>query len=405
MFYNFTSDEKRLLKKIRESVSSTENSSELSFHYNPTFIVLNISEGCNLSCPYCFAGQGLYGSKRPSWMTEEVAYNTVYVALTKYHNIRGIKLFGGEPFMNIRAMRGACRAVKDVSRNTPNRSIMITSVTNMTILNSSLINLIKEYDIHFTVSIDGPKLIHDQYRKFANGKGSFDRIKYNLDKLSEHKILPSGFESVYTPFELELGLHYEDIVDYIIQEFNAPWVYVSPVYSWFSSTEKEKELQFANQLYSDVKNAYYKYTLSKSLPKKRLANDVIRKLFTKSSNVYWCGIGQNSFTVSTDGTVYPCYVFLNDRNNWKCADSIDSLSQDSIPKSIKDKLSTGQAKLHSECSDCVLSNICRGCPAHSYISTGNYSAYDQVTCAYRLGQVAGVLSKYLDIFPPKQSLI
>lgn len=75
------------------------------------------------------------------------------------------------------------------------------------------------------------------------------------------------------------------------QEFNAPWVYVSPVYGWFSSTEKEKELQFANQLYSDVKklitNTHYP-----SPSKKRLANDVIRKLFTKSSNVYWCGIGK-----------------------------------------------------------------------------------------------------------------
>jgi uncharacterized protein len=68
-------------------------------------LVLNISEGCNLRCPYCFANDGTYHHDETRWMTEETAQERLKYAIDRFPNLARVKLFGGEPLMNVRAIR------------------------------------------------------------------------------------------------------------------------------------------------------------------------------------------------------------------------------------------------------------------------------------------------------------
>ena len=49
-------------------------------------------------------------------------------------------------------------------------------VSNGTLIDEKMANLIHMYDIKVTISIDGPEEIHDLNRVDAAGKGSFSRV-------------------------------------------------------------------------------------------------------------------------------------------------------------------------------------------------------------------------------------
>lgn len=187
----------------------------------------------------------------------------------------------------------------------------------MTVLTKGLIELIRENHISFTVSIDGPQKIHDMYRKFANGKGSFDRIVANIDTLAKNGITPDGFESVYTPYEMEQGYTIENIVNFLIHDFDASWVDVVPVCGWFAQDEIKNEWTFAKQLRTDTCDLFADCVDSQEPAKQFLAQTALRNLFAPSNNTVWCKLGQNTITAAADGSIYPCYMLLNQRERWQ----------------------------------------------------------------------------------------
>lgn len=57
--------------------------------------------------------------------------------------------------------------------------------TNGTLLNKEIIKFLVENNIFITVSLDGPKNMHDRYRIFPNGRGTYDIIINNLKKIKD----------------------------------------------------------------------------------------------------------------------------------------------------------------------------------------------------------------------------
>jgi sulfatase maturation enzyme AslB (radical SAM superfamily) len=55
-------------------------------------LVLNISEGGNLRCPYCFANDGTYHHDETRWMTEETVQETLRYAIDRFPDLVRVKL-------------------------------------------------------------------------------------------------------------------------------------------------------------------------------------------------------------------------------------------------------------------------------------------------------------------------
>lgn len=390
MLMKLTKNQIDLFNALRRECKKSYPSKK-SYILQPNELVLNISEGCNLTCPYCFAGQGKYGASTESWMTPELAYNTVFDTLKKYPSLNILKLFGGEPFMNLRAMRSACKASKDAQCSGVSH-LSIGTVTNMTIYTPLHAQLIKEYHLKLTVSVDGPRQIHDHFRRFQNGKGSFDRIRRCLDLYAAKGVVPTAFESVYTPYDYYHGLSFGDVVNYLIKEFGAQWVHVVPALGSFHGNEREQELEFANSVRESVRDFYTDCVLSDQPAKQAMAREMLGVICNPLTSTLWCGLGQRNITVAADGTVYPCYMFLNKRHQWKMADSINNLSEATVPKDIKESLLQASAVNDSRCQTCILREVCRGCPAGVYSEKNDFTGYDPANCAFRFGAVEGILN-------------
>lgn len=390
MLFDLSKDQSDLFYTLRSECADKGVLGKDSYVLHPDELVLNISEGCNLTCPYCFAGQGKYGATGSSWMSPEIAYHAVQKAIKSYPSLTAIKLFGGEPFINLRAMKSACQAVEDASSGS-NPRLSIGTVTNMTIFTPLHAQLIKQYQMKLTVSVDGPRRIHDHFRRFRNGKGSFDRIRHCLDLYAKEGIVPTAFESVYTPYDYQHGLSFGDIVNYLISDFDAQWVHVVPILGGFTEGEHEQELEFAQQVRKDARSFYAECVMSNQPAKKEMAQEVLVTICNPSCSTLWCGLGQRNITVAADGTIYPCYMLLNKRDQWRMANSIDDLHISNIPKNICKTLAHAKAINDSRCADCILREVCRGCPAGVCSVGKDFTGYDLVSCAFRFGSIEGVL--------------
>ncbi|KAA8816173.1 radical SAM/SPASM domain-containing protein [Bifidobacterium vespertilionis] len=384
--FTISSENKEIFKYIRKHVLVN---SEIHNQYklDPVELVLNISEGCNLTCPYCFAGQGSYGHES-RWMTKEEAYKYTIEAVKKFPSLKKIKLFGGEPFMNIRAIEGVCQAVRENQK----RNIVITTVTNMMIYSQIYVNIIKEYNIHITVSIDGPKEIHDKYRKFRNGRGSYDLITKNLNKYKDSGIIINNYESVYTLFEYQHGFSIGDIVDYLIKELKAEWVHVVPDVNTLTNSDEAESTAFLSALYSDTSELYRESVSSIYPAKHALMTEMLAILFEENLGTSWCQLGQQTITIAADGTVVPCYTLLSEADRWRMSNNINSLNEDNVPKSVIDSLLQGSSSLHQECDGCVLQGICRGCPGGEFSASHRFTNKSPVGCSFLLGALEGTLT-------------
>src|SRR5207237_766312 len=99
------------------------------------------------------------------------------------------------------------------------RTIDFSLTTNATLLTPEIIAFLSENHIGVTVSMDGPKEMHDQLRVFANGRGSYDIIEPRVRALiGNHRTRPitarvtltSGVTDVariYQHLKHDLGFH------------------------------------------------------------------------------------------------------------------------------------------------------------------------------------------------------
>ena len=149
----------------------------------PSFHLLTKPTGstCNLDCAYCFflEKEKLYPGVKAR-MSDELLER--YVAqLVEAHDAPEVTIAwqGGEPtLMGLEFFR---RAVGLAARHArPGMRVEHTIQTNGTKLNGDWARFFKENDFLVGLSIDGPRELHDAYRRDKGGKPTFDRVMRGL---------------------------------------------------------------------------------------------------------------------------------------------------------------------------------------------------------------------------------
>lgn len=142
-----------------------------------------VSDGCNLKCSYCYEGpKGIRNELKQ--MTEETLKRIIDEACSQGVPKIGFSFHGGEPLL---AGIGFFRKAMEFQEPWKNKGILIenTVQTNGTLLNDEWIRFFKNNRFAIGTSFDGIRNIHDKYRIFHNGKGSYDRLVGNIRKLQK----------------------------------------------------------------------------------------------------------------------------------------------------------------------------------------------------------------------------
>ncbi len=142
---------------------------------------------CNLRCKYCFylEKESYFGNQthRMSVATLE-ALTRSFLATPMPQHYFGWQ--GGEPtLMGLEFFHHAVRLQKKYNQGS---TLLNALQTNGVLLNEQWAKFLHKNSFLVGVSIDGPKNIHNRFRKFINDKGSYDAVHEAVTVLKKHQV-------------------------------------------------------------------------------------------------------------------------------------------------------------------------------------------------------------------------
>lgn len=354
-------------------------------------LVLHVSEGCNLGCSYCFADKGQYGAKSVKWMDDAIARKAIDFCYEKYEDLKAIKFFGGEPFLRMETVIDASRYSRKVSfdrgRGDPPALI---AISNLTRYDSIVDTWIKEFSPSITASIDGPAKIHDSFRIYPDGRGSFDLVDQNIKRMLSETGQPNVLECVYSPIHLQSGLTMIDVHKFLKERYEIQHIIIHPMqgkkgieniskfsYDKYVSSIYELSLQYGKFLMLDTL-----MSMNSESIRSRLSN-IISGDFSADAH---CGLGIHTITVQASGSISPCYTLIG-KNEFEMGTISDNSS--SKFETVVQRLISNTKSENSICQACSIQKTCHSCPGDMVITNGLINSPVTLTCDYLTGFCEG----------------
>ena len=143
----------------------------------PQSVSLTITNACNLRCQMCgqWSEEGYIRGGRERLKREMALADWKRVVdEVADHGISSVLLRGGEPFL--------FPPIVELLEHIHSKGIFVSIDTNGTQLKKVAADIVRIGDIHLTISLDGPREIHDRVRGV---EGCFDQIAEGLARLRE----------------------------------------------------------------------------------------------------------------------------------------------------------------------------------------------------------------------------
>ncbi|GKX68540.1 radical SAM protein [Inconstantimicrobium mannanitabidum] len=201
-------------------------------------VVLELTEKCNLRCRYCIYNDD-YDEKRNHGtknMSKEVAIAAIDYANSHGDSEKGISVsfYGGEPLVNFDLLK---YCIEYSQKTIIDKKLSFSMTTNGTLMTKEIAEFLASIEnLSVVCSIDGPKDIHDSYRKYINGNGTFNDairgLKYLVLAFGEKAKTQLSLSMVFTPpFTSEKLIEMQEFfnsLDWLPKEINKLITYPSP---------------------------------------------------------------------------------------------------------------------------------------------------------------------------------
>ena len=151
-------------------------------------VLLKVASRCNIDCAYCYVYHlGDFGwMRQPKVMSpktcvavgnelNELAFGAGYQFAVVLH--------GGEPLL---LGKDRLAFLLNTLRSSLPDTCAISIQTNGTLITSEIIDLCSENNVTISISLDGPRHIHDRNRVGFDTRGTFDRVLEGLERLRLH---------------------------------------------------------------------------------------------------------------------------------------------------------------------------------------------------------------------------
>ncbi len=178
-----------------------------------------VGASCNLRCKYCYYLEKahLYRNAPARVMSDELLERFVqeYIQAQTMSQVL-FTWHGGEPLM--RPLSFYRKAVALQERYAFGRQIDNTIQTNGTLLTDEWCEFFKEHNWLVGISIDGPQEFHDEYRRTASDKPSWQKVMRGIRLLRKHGVewnamavvndFNAGYPLEFYHFFKEMGAKY-----------------------------------------------------------------------------------------------------------------------------------------------------------------------------------------------------
>lgn len=327
-------------------------------------VCLILNNSCNLCCDYCYAHGGTYNLP-PQKMSLRVAKQAIDMTARSVlqHNDNKITIafFGGEPLLNFNLIQKIVNYVKEYYKNL---SAKYQITTNGTLITKSIAKFLERNNFDIMLSIDGNKKLHDFYRKYKNGIGTFDDIIENLHNIKNKKLINARI--TITNINPNINDYIDDILKLGIRRITFAADY------FINSVALKKYVQSLKLLIKkyekDIKSGYL-YDIT-NLTK------VICSIVLHTRYRTHCNAGISYLTVSPEGNYYRCPRFVGNKDFYMGKiNKIEEVTRNM--ENFKNILGRNASNRNSGCAKCHFVNLCGGMCYHH----ANFLQKDQFAIA------------------------
>jgi uncharacterized protein len=167
-------------------------------------VLIKVASRCNINCTYCYVynmGDGGW-SRAPHQITPETvraAANSLGRLATQQETRFDVVLHGGEPLaIGARKLDFVLGTLRE--QLSPEYGISIQ--TNGILITSEILDVCSARRATISISIDGPRNVHDRNRIDFSGNGTFDKVLDGIAQLQthpDHDFLFTGVLAVIDP--------------------------------------------------------------------------------------------------------------------------------------------------------------------------------------------------------------
>jgi uncharacterized protein len=325
-------------------------------------LVLNVSHDCNLRCLYCYAQGGAYGTP-PGPMSRGIAFSSIDWVLKAFGGIDRVQFFGGEPLLNPQLIIEVCEYFQALAKSKSIKEIpRFGLVTNGTLGNSSIIKLLRHYQMAVTISLDGPEEIQD----FLRGKGSFAKADRFTSQCLEAGDILTDFECTWTGIHSARGISVVELMNFFHDRYGVGVLHVVPV-SASSGHPLELDDQTKKKGFQEAARYSVRSLAAGRILANSLSHRVLHAFAQKEPVEQYCPAGQGVLSVGAEGGLYPCFMFTGNPLFCICrfGESGEVFNLDFAR--VSSLIQSWDKSHHEECLSCWASPFCSGCMGADYL--------------------------------------
>ncbi|MGI6695697.1 MAG: thioether cross-link-forming SCIFF peptide maturase [Christensenellales bacterium] len=326
---------------------------------------LHVAHACNLTCSYCFAGQGHYQGEAalmPLGVGKKALDYLVRHSGDRKH--LEVDFFGGEPLLNWDVVKALVAYGRSLEKKA-GKVFRFTLTTNGMLLNDEVTAFCNREMHNVVLSLDGRREVHDFYRKDHRGKGSYEVVVSRFQRFVKMR----GDKEYYIR-----GTYTRRNTDFLrdilhIAELGFDKLSMEPVVAQPGSPEALRE--------EDLPQLFEQY---EALAREMLAREKAGKGFqfyhymldlAHGPCVYkrlsGCGSGTEYLAVTPSGDLYPCHQFVGEE-----VYKLGSLDEGITRHDLQAAFQRNNVYQHAACRECWAMLYCAGgCAANACHATGS----------------------------------
>ena len=147
-------------------------------------LTLEITKRCNLKCRYC------YVQKNEDMMQLDVGYKSIDISLrqAKKTNDKTLLIYfiGGEPLLKYDSIKKYCEYAKEKAEKCGVK-VKFSITSNGILFNEDILDYFIANKFALKISLDGMEEVHNRNRCYENGKGSYEAVYKNINKLKKYE--------------------------------------------------------------------------------------------------------------------------------------------------------------------------------------------------------------------------
>lgn len=349
-----------------------------------SILIKPVSGSCNMNCSYCFYTDEIQNREIActGMMSKDTMHKLVDQAFD-YADFECTFAFqGGEPTLAGLEFFEVFSSYVNNHPNPKHLNVHYAFQTNGLLIDAAWAEWFAKNQVLVGISLDGPKSIHDRYRKDHQGNGTFDRVMAAIDLLKQYKVDynilcvvhgASAYKAkkIYE-FYRKNDMNYHQYIECL-----------DPLEAARGSFEYSLTPARYETFLKDLFDVWYEDMVSGHYVYNRYFENLMMILIgqgPESCNMRgFCG---PQWVIEADGSVYPCDFYVLDE--WKLGNILNDSLKDMEIVRQKSGFIDQSKPIPEECRSCKWLMLCRnGCRRNRGINGMQVDGKNYFCTAYK----------------------